>query len=48
MLESTEILNLQQLKQGNYLVSEPNYHKKFFSGNLLTVEMRKTQILMHE
>ena len=32
----------------NYLVSEPNYHKNLFSGNLLAVEMRKTQILMNE
>ena len=29
----------------NYLVSEPNYHTtKFFKENLLTLEMRKTQI----
>ena len=29
----------------NYLVSEPNYHTtKFFTENLLTLEMRKTQI----
>ena len=28
-------------------VSEPNYHAtKFFTENLLTIEMRKTQILM--
>ena len=27
----------------NYLVSEPNYHtRKFFTENLLTIEMRKT------
>ena len=29
----------------NYLVSEPNYHTtKFFTENLLTLEMRKTQV----
>ena len=34
-------------RRRNYLVSEPNYHTtKFFTGNLLTTEMRKTQILM--
>ena len=32
-----------------YLVSEPNYHTtKFFTENLLTIEMRKTQILMNK
>ena len=31
----------------NYLVSEPNYlTAKFFTENLLAIEMRKTQILM--
>ena len=33
----------------NYLVSEPNSHtKKFFTENLLAVEMRKSQILMNK
>ena len=33
----------------NYLVSEPNYHtKKFFTENLLALEMRKTQISMNK
>ena len=32
-----------------YLVSEPNYHTtKFFTETLLTIEMRKTQILMNK
>ena len=32
-----------------YLVSEPNYHTtKFFTKTLLTIEMRKTQILMNK
>ena len=33
----------------NYLVSEPNSHTtKFFTKNLLAVEMRKYQILMNK
>ena len=33
----------------NYLVSEPNSHTtKFFTENLLAVEMRKSQILMNK
>ena len=33
----------------NYLVSEPNYYAtKFFTENLLAVEIRKTQILMNK
>ena len=34
-------------RRRNYLLSEPNNHTtKFFIENLLTIEMRKTQILM--
>ena len=33
----------------NYLVSEANYHTtKFFTENLLVVEMKKTEILMNK
>ena len=33
----------------NCLVSEPNYYTtKFFSENLLAIEMRKTEILMNK
>ena len=33
----------------NKLVSEPNYHKtKYFSENLLAIEMRKTKIKMNK
>ena len=33
----------------NYLVSEPNYHTaKFFTKDLLAIEMRKTEILMNK
>ena len=35
-------------RKRNCLVSEPNYHTtKFFTENLLAIEMKKTQILMH-
>ena len=41
-LETTE-------KRRNYLVSEPNYHStKFFTENVLAIEMKKTQILMNK
>ena len=31
-------------RRRNYLVSEPNYHtKKFFTENLLAIEMKKKQ-----
>ena len=34
-------------RRRNYLVSESNYHTtKFFTENLLAIEMRKTQIFM--
>ena len=33
----------------NRVVSEPKYHtKKFYTENLLAIEMRKTQILMNK
>ena len=33
----------------NYLVSEPNDHTtKFFTENLLAIEMRKTQVVMNK
>ena len=36
-------------KRKNYLVSEPNYHTtKFFTENLLAMEMRKTELLMNK
>ena len=35
-------------RRKNYLVSEPNYHTtKFFTENLLAIEMRNTQILLN-
>ena len=36
-------------RRKKYLVSKPNYHNtKFFTENLLAIEMRKTQILMNK
>ena len=36
-------------RRRNYLVSEPNYHNtKLFSGNLLAIEMKKTQIFLNK
>ena len=32
----------------NKLVSEPNYHTKHFSENLLTIEMKKTKVKMNK
>ena len=38
---------LKTERRRKYLLSEPNYHTtKFFSENLLAIDMRKTQILM--
>ena len=36
-------------RRKNYLVSEPNYHTaKFFTENLLAIEMKKIEILMNK
>ena len=36
-------------RRRNYLISEPNYQTiKFFTENLLALEMRKTQLLMNK
>ena len=36
-------------RRRNYLVSEPNYHTtKFFTENLLAIELKKTEILMNK
>ena len=36
-------------KRRKYLVSEPCYHSmKFFTENMLAIEMRKTQIFMNK
>ena len=36
-------------RRRNYLVSEPSYHTiKFFTGRLLAIKMKKTQMLMNK
>ena len=36
-------------KRRNQLASEPNYHKtKYFSENLITIEMKKTKVKMNK
>ena len=36
-------------RRRNYLISEPSYHKtKFFTENLLAIEMKKNQVLMNK
>ena len=45
----TDIKLVTTERKKNYLVSEPNYHAtKFFTENLLAIEMSKTQILMNK
>ena len=40
---------LETDRRRNYLVSELNYHTtKFFTENLLAIQMKKTQILMNK
>ena len=41
--------DIKLVRRRNYLVLKPNYHTaKFFTENLLAIEMRKTQILKNE
>ena len=35
-------------KRRNQLVSEPNYHTKYFSENLLAIKMKKTKVKMNK
>ena len=49
MRKHRNIKHVTTEKRRNYLVSGPNYHAtKFFTKNLLAIEMRKTQILMNK
>ena len=49
MWEKTEISSLYQQKKRNYLVSERSYHTtKFFTENVLPIEMRKTKIFINK
>ena len=34
--------------RGNYFVLRPHYHTKFFTENLLAIEMTKTEILINK
>ena len=50
MWENIETLNLLTTeRRRNYLVSELNFYAtKFFTENLLAIEMKKTKIIMNE
>ena len=42
-------IKLVKTERRNYLVSERNYHTiKFFTENVLAIEMRKTEIVMNK
>ena len=42
-----KLVTIERIK--NYLVSEPNYHTtKLFTENLLTIEIKETDILMNK
>ena len=42
-----KLVTTEMRRRRNYLLSEPNYHSTtFFTEKLLTIELRKTQILM--
>ena len=44
-----EIKLVSRNRRRNFLVSEPNYHTtKFFTQNLLAIEMKKAEILMNK
>ena len=44
-----EIKLVSTNRRRNFLVSEPNYHTtKFFTQNLLAIEMKKAEILMNK
>ena len=47
--KNRDIILVTTEKRRNYLVSEPNYHTtKFFSENLLEIEIKKTQIFINK
>ena len=48
-IKRRDIKLLTTERRRNYLVSEPNYlTTKFFTENLLAIEMKKTEILMNK
>ena len=49
MINNINIKLVKTKSRRNYLLSEPNYHTtKFFTENLLAIEMTKIQILMNK
>ena len=49
MWQNRNIKVLTTERRRNYLISEPNYHTtKYFTENLLPIEMKKTQILINK
>ena len=49
MWQNRNIKVLTTERRRNYLISEPNYHTtKYFTENLLSIEMKKTQILINK
>ena len=49
MWQNRNIKVLTTERRRNYLISEPNYHTtKYFTENLLSTEMKKTQILINK
>ena len=49
MQENRDIKLLTTERRTNYLVSDPNYHTtKFFTENLLAIEMKKKEILTNK
>ena len=49
MCKNREMLNLPQQNKEETLLAESNYHTtKFFTENLLAIEMKKTEILMNK
>ena len=50
MLENIKLLNFFRTeRRRNYLASESNYHTtKFFTENVLAIEIKKTAILMNK
>ena len=49
MWQNRNIKVLTTERRRSYLISEPNYHTtKYFTENLLPIEMKKTQILINK
>ena len=47
--KNIKLVTTRKERRRNYLVSEPNYQtRKFFTENLLAIEIRKTRILLNK